>query len=102
MYSNILLCKPRIFKENNNKSGILRWVNTVTGESYTDSSINLTKRLRRYYSTNHIKNRILIYNSSIYRAILAYGYSNFNLEIEYCNKWFRINREQCYFDLLKP
>lgn len=39
----------------------------------------------------------------INRALLKYGYSSFSLSIiEYCDKSVLINREQYYFDILKP
>jgi group I intron endonuclease len=42
-------------------------------------------------------------NSIIYKALLKYGYSNFNLEIlEYSNKEFLIKKEQFFLDNLKP
>jgi hypothetical protein len=50
-----------------------------------------------------LNKKIDIYNSRIYRALLKYGYHNFNLEIlEYCDKKSLISREQYYIDLLKP
>lgn len=40
---------------------------------------------------------------TIYKALLKYGYSNFQLEIlEYCAPEDTIKREQHYLDLLKP
>jgi group I intron endonuclease len=42
-------------------------------------------------------------SSTIYKAILKYGHSNFKLEIlEYCDKNILIEKEQYYLDLLKP
>ena len=39
----------------------------------------------------------------IYKAILKYGYANFNLEIlEYCEKSILLKREQHYIDILRP
>ena len=50
-----------------------------------------------------INERITLYNSIIYRALLNNGYSNFRLEIlEYCEKDIIIERENYYFDVLKP
>lgn len=103
IYSNSWLNKSSILTENNKKCGIYRWVCLISNKSYIGSSTNITKRLRRYYSLKYLNNKIIRDNSLIYRAILKYGYSNFNLEIlEYCNKEDRINREQYYLDLLKP
>ena len=42
-------------------------------------------------------------NSVIYRALLKNGYNNFRLEIlEYSEKYIIIERENYYFDILKP
>jgi len=83
--------------------GIYRWNNFITGASYVGSSIDLTRRLRDYFSANFLNKKILVNNSIIYRALLKYGYSNFSLEIlEYCDKKSVIDREQYYIDLFKP
>lgn len=103
LYDNLIDNKPYILKENNNMSGIYKWVNNVTMESYVGSSTNITKRLRKYYNKNYLKDRLVVYNSRIYKAILDYDYSNFSLVIlEYCDKKFLINREQYYIDIIKP
>ena len=58
--------------------------------------------MRYYFSLKYLNKEILRNNSIIYRALLKYGYSKFSLEIlEYCNKEYIINLEQCYIDLLK-
>ena len=103
VYENTLINKPNVLRENKNKSGIYIWVNKLNNESYVGSSVNLTKRFRRYYNINYLKGRLVIYNSRIYKALLKYTYSNFNLEIlEYCNIESLKIREQYYIDLLKP
>lgn len=39
----------------------------------------------------------------IYKALLAYGYENFTLEIlEYCDPAYILEREQYYLDNIKP
>jgi hypothetical protein len=39
----------------------------------------------------------------IYKALIKYGYSQFNLDIlEYCSSEVLINREQYYLDYFKP
>jgi hypothetical protein len=103
VYENSLLNKGKVLKENKNKSGIYRLVNKINGESYVGSSINLTNRFRRYYNINYLKGKILKDNSRIYRALLKYNYSNFNLEIlEYCSNESLRSREQYYLDSLMP
>jgi excinuclease UvrABC nuclease subunit len=44
-----------IFKENKGKSGIYRWTNNITGASYVGSAVDLTRRLRDYYSSGFKK-----------------------------------------------
>jgi hypothetical protein len=41
IYSNVETDKSKIIKDNKIKSGIYRWVNTLTGETYIGSSTNL-------------------------------------------------------------
>lgn len=103
IYGNSLSNKDKILKENKDKCGIYRWISSTNNYSYIGSSINITKRLRRYYNINYLNNKIVRDNSLIYRALLKQGYKNFNLEIlEYCNRNYLFNREQYYLDLLKP
>jgi len=68
---------------------------------YIGSSVNLTKRLKNYFNESYLtrlKNFMIIY-----KALLAYGYENFTLEIlEYCDPAFILEREQYYLDFLKP
>lgn len=94
IYTNADEQKELAVKENRGKSGIYRWINKKTRKSYVGSSINLSKRFNQYYNYNHIAdpNR----NMRIDRALLKYGYSNFQLEIlEYCERSNLIGREQC-------
>lgn len=103
IYDNSFLNKHNVLNENKGKSGIYRWVNKISNESYVGSSVNLTNRFRRYYNINYLKGKIIKDNSRIYRALLKYSYSNFNLEIlEYCNNECLKIREQYYLDLLEP
>jgi len=55
VYDNADTQKLQILKENKNKSGVYRWVNIETGESYVGSSRNLYQRLHIYYSLISIK-----------------------------------------------
>lgn len=100
-YLNTKQDKSLIYKENENKSGIYRWNNLITRESYIGSSISLSRRFSNYYSLVYIKKRV--HSSKIYKALLKYGYKNFSLDIlEYCEPSQLIKREQFYLDLLKP
>lgn len=103
IYSDLTAEIKIIFKDNKGKSGIYRWTNTITGTTYVGSAVNLTRRLRDYFSIKFLKKEILKNKSLIYRALLKYGYSNFKLEIlEYCDKTSTISREQYFIDSLKP
>ena len=102
-YSNFETAnKKLIYKENKHKSGIYRWTNKITNDTYIGNAINLSARLRQYFSNKFLLKEKLKNNSIIYRALLKYGYSNFYLHIlEYCDKSITIKREQCYIDLFR-
>jgi group I intron endonuclease len=90
-----------IYKEN--KSGIYRWNNLVIGDSYVGSAINLTNRLRNYFSFRLLKSKTLRGKSRINNSLLKYGYNKFSIDIlEYCEPSVLIKREQYYIDTLKP
>ena len=54
VYCNADTQKKTILKENKDKSGIYRWVNKITGATYVGSGVDLTRRLRDYYSTGEL------------------------------------------------
>lgn len=102
-YVNLDINKFIIYNENRGKSGIYRLNNLIRGMSYVGSAINLTRRLRTYYSLGSLNKELLKGNSKIYNGLLKYGYNNFSLDIlEYCEPNVLIEREQHYLDLLKP
>jgi group I intron endonuclease len=102
-YSNADTQRLEILKENNKKSGIYRWTHIKTGKSYIGSALNITKRLIEYYSISLLERTISKGNSKICRALLKYGYSQFNLDIlEYCDSIQLIKREQYYIYKIKP
>jgi hypothetical protein len=73
-------------KDNKNKSGIYRFTNNITGESYIGYSVNLSARFAHYYSFAYLNRIINKSNSIICRALLKYGYSSFTIDImEYCD-----------------
>jgi hypothetical protein len=95
--------KDLVIKENKDKSGVYRWVNTINGNSYVGSAVNLSKRFSTYYSQKSLKERLSRSNSHILNAIAKHGYSNFKLEIlGYCDPTETIKREQYWLDLLNP
>jgi hypothetical protein len=102
-YSNAELLKEQVFKENKGKTGIYKWTNTLNNKSYIGSGVDLTGRLRCYYSLKYMTTKISLGESAIYYALLKYGLANFSLTIlEYCDRDIIIAREQYYLDLLKP
>lgn len=102
-YSNADKNKSIIYKENKNISGIYRWNNLITGDSYVGSALNLTNRLSKYFSPIFLKRNILKSKSRINNSLLKYGYNNFSIDIlEYCEPNVLIKREQYYLDTLNP
>lgn len=91
--------KKEIFSENKHLSGIYRWINEETDDTYVGSGIDLTKRIRSYYQTSELERN----PRHINRALFKYGHSKFKLEIlEYCDKDKLMEREQFYLDQLHP
>lgn len=102
-YIDALAEKRTILQDNKDKSGVYRWINKETGESYVGLASKLTKRFRVYYSESGIEKILKISTSRILRALLKYGYSKFRLEIlEYCDSDKCLEREQYYLDSLNP
>lgn len=98
-YKDSLANKKPIFAENKNKCLVYRWVNDINGKTYIGSTINFQSRFYKYYNVEYLKR----YNTPLHSALLKYGFNNFSLDIiEYCNKNDVIEREQYYFNLLKP
>lgn len=103
VYSNTDTQKELIFGDNKGKSGVYRWTNKLNGNTYVGSAIDLRKRFYHYYSLKLMELYLKKRNSSIYRALIKYGHSNFSLEIlEYCEPSQVIEREQFYIDSLSP
>ena len=50
-----------IYRENNRKSGIYRWVNLINGSTYIGCAADLTRRLRDYLSPAPYKKRSFFY-----------------------------------------
>lgn len=103
-YNNIdKLIISKALKENRKKTGIYRWINTTTQNSYIGSAIDLSKRLKDYLNIAFLNKELKKGRSIIYSALLKYGYSKFQLDIlEYCQPIDLIKREQYYFDNLNP
>lgn len=100
IYIKMDLYKLNVINDNRGKSGIYLMTNLINNKTYIGSSVNLGRRFTCYYSFNHIKRWK---TSNICKALIKYGYSNFQLTIlEYCTPEKCIEREQYYFDKLKP
>uniref|UniRef100_UPI0023D89C1B hypothetical protein n=1 Tax=Gonatophragmium mori TaxID=2966219 RepID=UPI0023D89C1B len=98
-YLNSEISKKTILSDNRKLSGIYRWVNTETGDTYVGSAVDLTTRLRRYYNTKELEGN----PRHIDKALLKYGHSKFKLEIlEYCDRSEVKDREQHYLDSCRP
>ena len=81
-------------------SGIYKITNTVNGNYYIGSSVNLRKRLNGHRS-DLVCNRHN--NAHLQRAWIKYGENCFTFEIiELCEKERLIEREQYYIDELQP
>jgi len=97
IYSNAEADKATILKENKNKSGIYMWKNLINDKCYIGSAIDLSDRLKFYFSTKAMENQLKNSQSYIYHAIIKYGHSNFSLTIlEYCSPEQCIEREDFY------
>ena len=102
IYNNLEDNKNRILKEQQGKSGVYLLTNTITFDICVGSSVNLGRRFKEYLTLSHISKPVRK-NTIIHRALIKYGYSNFQLEIiEYCNPDNCIKLEQKYLDLLQP
>ena len=100
-YNNMYEFKSIIIKDNKNKSGIYKFTNKLNGNFYIGSSVNLSRRFINYYTLSYISK--VKSHLTISRALIKYGYFNFELEIlEYCDVSDLLKREQYYIDSLKP
>lgn len=85
-----------------NRSGVYLWYNKVSGKYYVGSSINLYKRLSRYYQKGYLRYSTH-YDLPIVRAITKYGLDNFILVILDYTDEFNIHLSEQYFiDSLLP
>jgi len=92
-----------IIKDNKNKSGIYKWTNKLTNDIYIGQSVDLSKRFIRYFNMSYFVRSLNRETLIISRALIKYGYSNFQLEIlEYCDIADLTEREQYYLDKLNP
>lgn len=101
-YRNCDTEKNNVFslaRDLNNKGVVYCLVNNVNNKRYVGSTTNLTARLYKYYSINHLFKNINVINN----ALSKYGNSKFSFHIlDVCDKDKCIKREQHYMDFLKP
>lgn len=86
-----------------NKPGVYSIINTVTGDMYIGSSINLYKRLCDHMYVSFKKKHC---NRIFSNAFNKYGYENFKVKIlKFCisnDKYCLMNNEQYYIERLNP
>jgi group I intron endonuclease len=100
VYENPFSIRKDIYKENQDKSGIYMFTNKLTNDIYIGQSINLANRFKNYFNISYLKHKDSLVIS---RALIKYGFSNLSITIlEYCEISDLVNREQYYFDKLKP
>ena len=99
-YSNAEVEKDQILSDNQNKSGVYMWKNSINGKRYIGSSENLNRRFSEYFNQNYLlRNKSM----AICCALLKHGHSNFSLIIlEYCLVADLLIREKHYQKTLKP
>lgn len=78
VYSNADIDKLRVLRDNKGLAGIYQWKHKESGKIYIGSAVNLSGRLKCYYSIAYISR---IKNMLIYKALLKYGYFGFSLSI---------------------
>jgi len=108
IYSDAKINKSQLLNENKGKAGIYLWTHKESGKKYIGSAVDLSRRLKDYYST-YTLNKI---NSYIYKALISHSHSAFSLSIlEYIDiknlskiesKELILKREQYYLDSLLP
>lgn len=101
IYNNAETDRLQILTDNKKKAGVYLWTHKESGKRYVGSAVDLSKRLRDYFSQSFLERFKTMY---IYNAILTHNYSAFSLSIlEYVeNKELLIHREQFWIDEIDP
>lgn len=107
IYSNTETDKSWILADNKGKAGIYMWTHIDSGSIYIGSGVDLSKRLKNYFTESYLKRCKRIY---IYNALLNHGYGAFSFTIvEYIDitnlskeeaRQKILSREQYYLDLI--
>lgn len=80
-------------------TGVYLITNKLNGRRYVGSSVDISARLSTHFKRDCEKYK----HNSLYSDILIYGLDGFNFEVlEECNRNELIEREQFYYDKLKP
>jgi len=108
VYNNAETDRLQILSENKEKAGIYLWTHKETGKMYVGSAVDLSRRLKDYYSPLKLKK----WNNYISRALISHTHSTFSLTIlEYIDisnldseniRNLIFSREQHFFNLLSP
>jgi group I intron endonuclease len=109
IYDNADTNKVMILKDNKGKARIYQWTHKESGKIYIGSAVDLSKRLRTYYSKSHLNRYKTMH---INNALLLHGHSSFSLTIleiisisnltkEEARKLI-LEREQLYLDSFSP
>ena len=96
-----------------NKSGIYQIINLINGKTYVGSSVNLKRRVNEYLNPLYISRNLKKGNSKIFKALLKYGYINFEFKIlEFIEfetsqskserRNLLLNKEQYFINEIKP
>lgn len=88
-----------IYNIKNNTCGVYLIRNKLTGKSYVGSSTNVSHRF-----SNHLnRDARRYYWREFYQDVLTFGKINFEcILLEECDKEKLLEREQYYYDLIKP
>lgn len=82
-----------------NTCGVYQIRNKINGKSYIGSSVNIAGRFSNHMNRDARK----YYWRDFYKDVLYYGKCNFEFVVlEECDKDKLIEREQYYYDLIKP
>lgn len=80
-------------------TGVYQIINKINGKSYIGSSVNIRCRLSNHMNRDARK----YYWRDFYKDVKYYGVINFEFKVlEECSAKTLIEREQYYYDLIKP
>lgn len=109
VYNNADTEKSKFLSDNKGRAGIYQWTHKDSNKTYVGSAVDLSKRLRYYYSKSFLNRSKYMY---ICNALLNHGHNAFSLSIlEYIDtsnlsseeaRKLILSREQHFLDTLKP